>query len=92
MTIKPVTTTPEPQYPDKYGEEIRQALKSAKPMRWLRAPLVAGLLTATVAFGASGCTQAPDILMPIKTLIGTEHITAGGITAMPVHDVYEDVG
>jgi len=55
MKIKPVESTPAPGYPDKYGQEIRQALPLAQPKRWKGAPLALGLLSAAVALGLNGC-------------------------------------
>lgn len=59
MTIIPVKASPTPKYPDKYGEEVRRILMSAKPRRWWGTPMVAGVLTATVAFSAAGCDVKP---------------------------------
>ena len=93
MTIKPVITSPAPQYPDKYGDEIRRVLKSARPRRWIGAPLVAGLLTATVAFGASGCAATSDILAPFRALFGEpEYITSGDVQQIPTYPEYITMG
>ena len=59
MTIKPVKTAPTPKYPDKYNEEIRRILTFARPRRWVVTPLVAGMLTASIALGLAGCDVAP---------------------------------
>lgn len=55
MKIEPVEQLSPPDYPDKYAEETKQALSAARPARWLAAPLVVGLLSATVTIGLSGC-------------------------------------
>jgi len=59
VKIKPVENTSEPQYPDKYGEEIRQVLKAAKPYRWLNTPIV-GVMSAALAISMSGCGVDSD--------------------------------
>ena len=63
MTIQPVESTPRPEYPDKH--------------RWLAAPLVAGMLSAAVALGLSGCES-------------TEYITDGEPAAAPTMIVTEE--
>jgi hypothetical protein len=83
--IKPVETVPEPGYPDKYAAEARQALVQAHPSRWLRKPLIVGVLSASVALGLSGCddyriggpftTGGAPTLMPTET--GTDDIALG---------------
>ena len=58
MKIKPVETVSVPGYPDKYAEETKIALAAAHPRRWQSAPLVVGVLSATVALGLGGCEYA----------------------------------
>ena len=69
MKIKPVDSIQTPQYPDKYHDDIRNTLKSARPCRWNRKPLVAGVLFAVVAMNLSGC--------------GTEYTTGGAPVQNP---------
>ena len=64
MTIQPVENTPQPGYPDKH--------------RWLAAPLVAGMLSAAVALGFSGCGAA------------AEHRTEGEPAMAPTVVITED--
>lgn len=59
MTIKPIENITAPNYPDKYNEEIRRVLASAKPNRWIGAPFATGMLAATVALSLSGCVSVP---------------------------------
>lgn len=83
MTIKPVETIKTPGYPDKYGQEARHALASAKPRRWTAVPLVTGILSATVALSLSGCAERITMgseMMPIpseEVSGGLEHIIMG---------------
>jgi hypothetical protein len=59
MKITPVETITAPKYPDKYGDAARRTLASARPMRWLGTPLMAGVLSASVVLGAGGCDANP---------------------------------
>ena len=59
MKIEPVKTAPAPKYPDKYNEEIRRILLYAKPRRWVGTPLVAGMLSVSIALGLAGCDVTP---------------------------------
>ena len=74
MEIKPMETAPKPGYPDKYAAEARLALAQAHPNRWLRRPLIVGVLSATVALGLSGCDDS---------LIGGPPAVLGMMTALP---------
>ncbi|MCL2628218.1 MAG: hypothetical protein FWD44_05945 [Oscillospiraceae bacterium] len=54
MKIAPVEKIEAPKYPDKYSNQMRNVLSSAKPNRWLGTSLI-GALSATIALGLSGC-------------------------------------
>jgi len=83
MTIKPIETTPTPNYPDKYAEQIQKELTAARIRRW-RSALVSGVLAATLVTGLSGCELERVIMgeMPVPTPSHIEYPTAG-IAPMP---------
>jgi len=97
LKIQPVESAPKPQYPDKYSPETKQALASARPRRWAKAPLALSL-SAAVALGFGGCREyITDGVMPIPAypqgqLTGengnTDYVTFGEPAPMPVYDLF----
>ena len=92
MKIKPVETTPRPGYPDKYSSEVAKSIHSARPRRWVAAPLAGGVLTASILLGLSGCgyyiTDGLPLPSPYQTGLGvgisptpSEYITLGNMVA-----------
>ena len=55
MKIKPVESIQTPSYPDKYNEDIRHVLRTARPCRWNGKPLAVGVLSAAIVLSMSGC-------------------------------------
>jgi hypothetical protein len=88
MHIKPVEKIPMPGYPDKYAKEAMQALAQSHPRRWLHKPLLAGVLSATVALGLSGCDEigvrGPFATAGVPPIPQEDYITMGDPTPISV--------
>lgn len=67
-----------PKYPDKYKEEVRRALLSARPNRWRGASLAAVGLSAVVVLSMSGCSLVHSS-SPTEPF--DQYVVAGGSTA-----------
>ena len=82
MTVKPLETTPQPGYPDKYSVEAAKVIQTARPRRWLTVPLAGGVLTASILLGLSGCESVfvtDGIPLQTPTSVGV----APGVTPTP---------
>ena len=89
VDIKPVEGTPKPKYPDKYSAEARQALVAARPNRWRNAPRLAGVLSASIVLGLSGCGESFTTLgtpSPSPTIIESKTDEPGGVNGTTLSD------
>ena len=94
MKITPVKDAETPKYPDKYNEEIRRIVASAKPYRWVGTPLI-GALSVAVALGLSGCAPEEYAIQGISTPVPTKyeenHVLLGDIQPVYIPPLLESI-